>query len=279
MRHDPTETGKTELSFQEYAKHVSDVIWIDGIPWNLYGRVLMPLCMPHVPINVDRSELRRAMSRTHALLGCWTTHWDAFDNSEWWWTVCDQENYELDSIRSSRGRRSVRKGLRDCNVHRIEGARFPYLTYPIYKEQVERYGMPSPTLHQYVKHTAQLAEYPGTEFWGAFYSGDLAAYAVCLIVDEAVSLGSMKSDIRLHRHQPNAALFYTLSKHYLDSGLKYITNGSQTLWHPTTVNEFLETIGFHKRFCKVNVEISCTARVIILRNWQVGVHILDSEKN
>jgi len=259
---DSASRGGVELSFHEYAKHVSDVVWLGGIPWYLYGRVLMPLCMPHIPVEVDRAEVRGAISQHNALLACWTTEWDAFDTSEWWWTVCDQSNYNVENIPSSQGRASIRQGLRQCNACRVEASEFARLAYPIHRAAVERYGDRPPLETGYAEGIERLAAYPGTEFWGAFHEGSMAAFAACRIVDGAVELITAKSNPQLHRYEPNSTLFYTLCKDYLDSGLKYVSNGSRTLWHPTTINVFLEKLGFRKVFCRVNLQLSPSARIV-----------------
>lgn len=255
----PCEHGR---SFRDYAEHVSGVAWVGGIPWSLYGRVLMPLCMPHVPVEVERAELQEAVSRTHALLACWTTRWDSFDASEWWWTVCDHTDYAVENLASSNGRASIRQGLRHCTARLIEAEDFAQLAYPVYKRAAERYGAHVPTQSEHAQNIKRLAEYPGTEFWGAFHDHELAAFASCRMLDGAVELISAKSDPNFHRYEPNATLFYTLAKHYLDLGLGYVSNGSRTLWHPSAINEFLEKLGFRKVFCQVNVQLSMAARAM-----------------
>ena len=263
-----------ELSSQEYARHVSDVVWLGGVPWHPYGRALMPLSMPHIRVEVDRADLRRAMSRKKALLACWTTQWDAYDGSEWWWVACDQRDYDVENLASAAGRQSVRKGLRECSVRRVEAGEFQSLTYPIQRAAIERYGGQPPTKAGWTESVERLAAYQGAEFWGAFHEERMAAFAACLIVDGAVDLSSAKSDPEFHRHEPNAALFYTLCKHYLNNGLGYVTNGARTLSHPTSINAFLEKLGFRKVFCRVDVQLSPSARVLeatSLARW--GQHL------
>lgn len=246
----------------EYAQHVPGVVWLDGVPWHIYGRALMPLSMPHVPLDVDRTGLRKAMAQTKALLACWTTHWDGYDDSEWWWVACDQDGYDVESVASAAGRQSIRKGLRNCTVSRIEAAEFRSLAYAIQRAALVRYGGQPPTETEWVAHVDQLAAYAGTEFWGAFYDGRLAAFSICLVIDGAVDLGSAKSDPGLHKYEPNAALFYTVCKHYLGGGLGYVTNGARTLSHPTAINDYLEKLGFRRVPCRVEVELSPVAKAI-----------------
>jgi hypothetical protein len=252
------------LSYHESAKRNSSVEWIGGIPWRRYGKTLLPLCMPHVPFTVDRTEIRKTLRKKEALLACWTTEWNRGEPSEWWWTCCDTEDYRIEAIDSARGRRSIRQGLRACTVEKIEKSTFYSHSYPIYSMAMTEYGEKPPTQTQYARQVESMAKYHGVEFWGAFYQTRMAAFAICTVQDQAVLLGSTKSAPDLDKHNPNAALFHSISKHYLESGMKYVTNGSRTMWHPTHINEFLETLGFRKVYCRLNVEMSTLARFISL---------------
>jgi hypothetical protein len=218
--------------------------------------------MPHVSIEVDRTELRQAMSELNALLACWTTEWDAFDSSEWWWTCCDHEAYDVERIDSAKRRRDIRKGLRECTIRRVAAHDFPRLAYPIYRDSVAGYGPRPPTESEYVEQMERWATYPGTEFWAAFHKDKMVAFVFCLVVDNAVGFASSKSAQEFHKYKPNSALFYSISRHYLSHGRKYLTNGWRELWHPTGINEFLEKLGFRKVFCRVHVELSPAAKIV-----------------
>ena len=254
---------EVSLSSIQYARYVPDVAWLSGIPWCLYGRTLMPLCMPHKPLEVNREEVRAAVSQSHALLACWTTDWDAYDKSEWWWIVCDRTDYDIECIPSAGERKSIRRGLRPCNVRRMGVGEFSALAYPIYRFALEQYGTKPPEPSRFAQEAEGWAAYPGTDFWGAFYEGRMVAYVVCRIMDGAVAMTSSKSDPQMHTHKPNAALFYTLSQAYLSSGLQYVTGGSRTIQHPTAIEDFLENLGFRKVFCRVNVELSPMAKLVV----------------
>ena len=144
------------------------------------------------------------------------------------------------------------------------------LAYPIHAAAVRAYRQNPPSEEEYLHHVEQMGAYPGTEFWGAFHGDRMAAFATCQFVDRAVSLGSTKSDAELDKHNPNSALFYTIARHYLEQGLRYVSNGSRTLWHPTQINDFLETLGFRKVYCRVNVVVSSAARIldgVSISNW------------
>lgn len=136
------------------------------------------------------------------------------------------------------------------------------MAYPIYKKALERYGNNIPTYMDYEKDVLDLGLYSGTEFWGAFVNDTMASYVICFIIDGAVSFGSSKSDRLLDRNNPNAALFYTVSQHYMVQGFTFTTNGWRTLWHPTAINDYLERMGFRRVYCRLNLELSGIAKII-----------------
>ena len=118
-----------------------------------------------------------------------------------------------------------------------------------------------PSFRDFLASTLQQADYSGRTYWGAFVGNQLAAYAATLEVDGAVTLGETKAAQALLRHNPNNALFYTLTRHYLaEPDIRYVTNGMRTLWHPTTINEFLERMGFRKVYCRLHLELGPIAR-------------------
>ena len=247
----------------EYAQTQPDVVWIEGVPWRLRSGILSPIAMPHLTENICRQSVRRALAESGALLARWADQWNTGTETEWYWVCCDDKDYDVETISSSRGRRSVRKGLRQCDVRIIENRKFASLAYPLFRLAQEKYHMVPLTESEYRSQIEQVSQYPGTVFWGAFVQDRLAAFSTCLIMDNAVALGSTKSDPELHGCCPNNALFYTIAKHYLSqTGISYVTNGSRTLLHPTTINDFLERMGYRRIHARLNVVVSPKARLL-----------------
>ncbi|MCE5253307.1 MAG: GNAT family N-acetyltransferase [Actinomycetia bacterium] len=246
----------SNLTYKEHAKYLSHVFWIDGFPWVDYNRVLMPLPMPHISVDTDRAGLRKVLKQSGCLLAVWTTEWDTSQVTEWWWTCYDRQPVSVDNISDRRGRRSVRKGLRCCTVRRVHPEEYAESGFPIYCAACEQYGVSAPTLEEFREGAKRSAAYRGSEFWGAYYDEIMVAYATCVVQDDAVSLGSTKSLPDYDKYQSNAALFYSICEHYSQRGLRYITNGSRTLWHPTQINDYLQRLGFRKVYCRLNLEMS-----------------------
>ncbi len=111
---------------------------------------------------------------------------------------------------------------------------------------------------------------PGQGILGSIHGDKLAAFASCQIIDRAVLLSSTHSDPELHRHKANSALFYSVTRHYLQHGMLYVSNGSRTLWHATSINDFLRRLGFRRVYCRVNIEASPllkTVDLVRLARW------------
>ena len=252
---------------QELAASYTNVTWIDEIPWHLTGGILSPLAMPHTTKDIDRKKVRKALAASKGMLARWTDDWNG-GQSEWWWICCDDREYDVERIASAHARRDIRKGLRSCSVRRIAREDFADLSYEIYVREQETYGLLGtgiPTREQYQNEITLRSKYRGVEYWGAFVDDRLAAFTRCTVVNDVAQISNAKSDVELHRFCPNNALFYTITRHYLrERGLLYVTNGSRTLLHPTTINDFLMRMGFRVLFCRLNVELSLLAKAVSL---------------
>jgi hypothetical protein len=136
----------------------------------------------------------------------------------------------------------------------------------IYADALRSYGYLENNIQtqpDFMNMVRKLDASGGFEPWGAFVDGKMAAYSGCIVLQGAVSLGTTKSDPDTHAHNPNAALFYTLTHHYLhERKMDYVTNGSRTLLHPSNINEFLENCGFRKVYARLNLELSSVARAV-----------------
>lgn len=255
-----------ELTAKEWAKHYSNVIMIDGQPWELRNRLLIPIAPPNTIANVNRKKIKEALFKTKALLAYWTDNWNS-DESEWWWTVCDMKNYNIDNIKNSSGKRGIRKGLEKCYVRRMEPEKFAELTYSIHLKSHLSYNISASKINsynEYVEVIKNQSKYKGFESWGAFFEGKLVSYATILVIDNVVLFGSTKSDPDYHKYYPNNALFYFLTNHYLiERGFSYITNGPRTLLHSTSINDFLIKLGYKRVYCRLNVELSNIAKLLI----------------
>jgi hypothetical protein len=237
-----------------------DKTWRAGdLTWAVDGGMISPIVMPHQQKVVDPVEVRKILKESKALFAIWTTEWDS-EPTEWWWTCCDIPGYDLDKIENSRGKRGVKSGLKNCEIRSVEPEQFAEDAYPVYIESLESYGFDKsalPDLASYSKTILKKATYEGTRYWGAYAEGKLVAFSTCFNVGGGVSLGSTKSLKAFQNLNVNSALFFEICRYYLNEGQAlYVSNGRRNLLHPTSINDFLERMGFRKIYGKLNLELS-----------------------
>ncbi len=247
-------------SFESYVKHVAGshtVVRVGGVPWRMARRMLEPLPMPHRPVRPDRGEVRRAMKETGAALARWHDAWDT-EPCDWWWICCDDPAYDVERF-GKRARRSVRVGLRRCEVRQVQADWLAENGYRVYASAHERYGgqlEPSPP-EKFADAIRRMADCEAIEIWGGFAESSLIAYAVCLVFDHAVNLSAVKSDPEMMNKQANSALVYELTRHYLtERHMAYVTDGCRTLHHQTSFQEFLERMGYRRIYCPLRAEFA-----------------------
>jgi hypothetical protein len=249
-------------SLKEYARCTSrsrPVIWIGDQPWGLSGKVLRPLALPHAVTEVNRKAIRKAMMHTGALLALWTDRWDT-SPCAWWYVCCDRKDYNLASLPKGK-RRHIRRALENCDVRRVNGQWFALHGYAVYAAAFQRYGIkPILSEESFIAEFLREAEYSGRETWAAFIGDRMIAYVSCLIIDDAVTQSSGKSDPEFLDVRPNDLLIYALTHHYLhERGYRYVTGGARTLAHDTHVQDFLEELGYRKVYCPLRAEFSAIA--------------------
>lgn len=253
------------LNVNEWVKYYDNIIWIDNSPWEMRNQLLIPVAPPHTIFNINREKVKQAIRKNKALLAYWTDNWNS-EQSQWWWTVCDMRNYDIENIQNLNGRRAIRKGLENCQINQIEPDKFAELTFEIYFKSLISYNVPETNIIPYNKYHEMIinqSNYKGFELWGAFVKGKLASYAICLVIDNVALLGSTKSDPEFHKYYPNNALFYHLTKHYLiERKLSYVTNGPRTLLHSTSINDFLIKMGYRRVYSRLNIELSNNAKLL-----------------
>lgn len=105
--------------------------------------------------------------------------------------------------------------------------------------------------------------------------GELAAFAVCIVVGDAVSLSAEKSDPAQLKSLPNNALVYELTRHYLrDRKMAYVTAGSRVMLHQTRFQEFLEGMGYRRIYMPLRVELSPVASTILRLGLPTAIGLL-----
>ena len=85
----------------EYADKVGmirPVTWIGNDPWQSYLQRLIPVALPVEGLCVDIQAVRKAMGRSRDVWATWTYDWNCSEETEWWWTACDDPEYDVEKL-------------------------------------------------------------------------------------------------------------------------------------------------------------------------------------
>lgn len=256
------QSGRVQMTISGFVEHLVEtesVHWADFIPWRVSEGVLIPAVMPHcLPKTIDERAVTDALRRSRAPVAIWTTDWDT-DACEWWATACDEPKYSLDCVQGKGRRKNVRRGLSRCVVRRVRTAELLEQGYVVYREALNRYEEGPAILSQeeFRQELLTASRFEGHEIWGAFADGRLAAYGRCLVYDGAVHRTDTKSDPRFHHANPNEALGYVITHHYLvERQAKYVMSGWPALSSRTRVREFAESMGYRRIYAPLRVQMN-----------------------
>jgi len=91
------------------------------------------------------------------------------------------------------------------------------------------------------------------EYWAVFIGDNLAGYCQCIVEEDHVVTDVFKFHPAFLKQYSPYALITGLIRHYqIGRGLT-LSNGSRSVAHDTTFQDFLLKLGFRKLFCSLNI--------------------------
>lgn len=144
-----------------------------------------------------------------ALVARYPTHADSQVGQASYMFVCRNKNYDLEQF-SANTRSHTRRGLKNCEIRRIE---FDFLAkegLALHVSTLNRQGYTIPTTvtERWQRTCAAAAQTPDFEAWGAFIDNQLAALAVGFLIENCYQVSTVRSQKELLKHYPNNALIY-----------------------------------------------------------------------
>lgn len=214
---------------------------------------------PHLKEDLDRRRARALLHRRRAYAALWSYDWDCGQQGPWYSVICDRPDYDLAIIESGNVRHKIRRCLKSCTVRPVDPAWMAENGFEVHAKAATRYEhYESPSPDEFSRWMRSLAQRPDVEVFGVFAGEKLVAYGVAATVGESVRVGSTKFDPDSSTLMPMYGLYYTLARHYLQKGYRFVDNGSRPLMHQTSVDEFLERMGWRKAYCRLGLETTRT---------------------
>lgn len=233
---------------------------MNKLKWKYYNHALLPTTAPHEEVDetvIKQGKLWKKKWGGIPLLIRWTTNFDCFEKTEWWYCIKDTP-FDINSLKSKR-RYEINKGKKNFYVKEIDPLKFKEEIYEVYKKAVFSYLKKSYKLETKDKFTEKLKDWKMLKVYGAFNTEDkkLVSYALLTISENYVNFNVLKSVPKYEKKGVNAAIVNYILEEFNQKLNKnfYICDGERNILHETSFQSYLEKyFGFRKAYCKLNVE-------------------------
>jgi hypothetical protein len=258
------------VDYTEYAKYCRLIgyrveetphgIWI-GISRGFFNRV------PPYETALPTKEELHSLFRRYPIVG---VHYSVEPGSQgkagYVYFVCDQD-YDLKNL-DSKGRWSVRKGLRNCQVRPMSFDELHRLGMSLNLDTLARQRRDDPMFRnpdRWMRFCQGGEQVEGAQVWGAFVAGELAAYIVFFQLGEMVNCMYQMSCTRLMKLHSNPALTFTVTQTMMRSpGVKAVCYGPGG---PSEgLDEYKERMGFNRQPVVFVVRLRPVVKRALL-NW------------
>lgn len=159
----------------------------------------------------------------------------------------------------SKARNQTRRGLERCKIAPISCQRLEHEGLDINRSALERQGRHSwhPDLTDQRRWSQRMrvcASTPDVTAWAALVEGEIASYAITVIVEGHAIIQSTMSRRRLLAHYPNNALLFTITKTLLEQGAEAVHYGFAS--DNARLVHFKQNMGFQARPIAYGVHIN-----------------------
>lgn len=233
---------------------------IDGqlfIPKQNHVETVGPLSQTY---HLNDNQCRELVDGLGGMWVQWTGGFERYAEGAEWYAVISRRHSDLDHIESGNTRSKLRRGLKNCEVKKVDAAEIACNGYETYCAALRSYGgttaeIPSPAEFE----RRVLSDAPFSDIrhqWAVYRDGKMIAFAQNLIYDKTEVDYTL---IKLHpdylKYYPAYALIYTMNEYYLEQqGFEYVSDGARSILHETGIQDFLiQKFGFEKAFMNLHV--------------------------
>lgn len=220
--------------------------------WRLYKGVLVPASPVPEFLHLELPEAKQLLLESKADFIRWSSD-PCEGETSWWWVVCG--HYDLADL-TSKMRNQINRGHRKCTVRRIDAEWLAENGYRCFKSAYRRYRHAAPLSEgQFRAEILQTVGYESLfEFWGVFFEEQLVGYVLCVVEDgKGVATVFIKYDPALLQHYPAYAMTDALLSHYVAERGMPLSNGTRSIGHDTSIQDFLLKFGFKRQYCRLNI--------------------------
>ncbi len=233
---------------------------INNSIFRLYNHMVLPLGPAKQNYFLSKKDTHKLFKFFNSYLIQWYSKRDKLNSKQWYAVICD-EFLPVDKIPSSNMRNQIRKGLKNCEVKKIDAETMCNHGYEVYINAFKNYKSKNTKIiskNEFVKNIRTSDNFNDIiDYWGVFVNKKLVAFAENYIYDNLeVNYSIVKFDPKYLKYYTSYALFYKMNEYYLgDYSFEYVSEGYRSLSHETNIQNYLiNKFKFKKFYLQLNVE-------------------------
>jgi ribosomal protein S18 acetylase RimI-like enzyme len=243
-----------------------NVVNVDDVDWYSYQGFIAPAYLHHCIPDIESTMAARAVSKCGGLFARWTSDFDRPSISDWWYVIRDG-SYSLNDC-GSKMRNQVNRGLKRFTVRHLSCKELLSTGYEVCRKAVKRYNNDNflPSRQAFERRVTAASNYPDVvEYIGVFSEKQLVGFSENYIQDGGVYWESIWLDPEFIGDYSSYALTHYMLDYYLTNRrMRYVSDGSRSIYHETNVQEFFITkFGFRRAFARMHIKYSIPVRVAI----------------
>lgn len=248
------------------------------IPWSSGELTRMPMTDAKAPDSADVQEIL-GLSGIHVLT--YLIEPTAAIPANCFLYLCRNQDYDLQCL-TKNGRKTIRRGLRNVSISRLEWDEFEEKGYEAYAETDIRHGYRKPSIGSFSKFVAERKDSPFYEAWGSWSGEELLSWLVLFKVDDwALFEASPSRDIGLLKYANNALRFVVLHSLLFEEKRREVLTGLSSI-NPNSDPETLyvyntrmgfEAVPFHRVFAPARWLKVMTKPRIAARFWSLAMKV------
>lgn len=209
--------------------------------------------------------LKQFLARRAAFGAIWNYDDGYSDSGPWYKTVCDRNDYDVESIVSKNSRKKANKCLSNCDLKPIDISIMLEKAYSVYVQACTRYKNADVIPEE--KFRADLinkSQKNNSKMFGVFFEDKLIAYMTVLDFDQYAMGDIAAFDPDYSNYYPMYGLYFYVARYFVaERGYKEFDRGSKPLLHETEIDEFLEKLGYRKKYCRLGLYLNLPIRILL----------------
>ena len=225
---------------------------IKGKNFTVTNKMLFPSFAPHTLININKKEVKKILKENNCFLLRYSSNFDKKGKNNFWYII--KEKFVPLEEFSKNTRNQVKKGIKNCEVKKVNLNFIQQNCYDIYKLSLEAYNLPFISENEF-KKSSLIGEI--RDYWVVISKEEKIpiAYSENIIQEETCNYTYIKFHPNFQNHYPSYTLHYEMDKYYLEENkVKYVNVGAKSIYHQTKVQEFLvQKFKYRKAYCDLNI--------------------------